>query len=455
VAEGTTPTAAPVSAEASAEKAPSAAAVPEGAFENLTPQSAAAEPTQVEAATQPTSAAVKPAYPSAPAEPTQYGSEGLRFDFNDGCRVALAEVGKPWRVKLMDLDTDNTIFETSPGFMGGQVNSSKKYYVRFRVEVWLGDEPLFQHDYDARGREVAVLFPVGTLGDTIGWFAYAVKFREKHSCRLTCAMAARLIPLFAEAYPQIDFVDHGDFDPARYYATYRMGLFFDDKDCLNQPSDFRLVGLHRTAGYILGVDPTEEPPHLAIPDDTRPIEEPYVAIAVQSSTQAKYWNNPHGWREIVAFLKEHGYRVICIDQSPVHGAGIVWNHIPHGVEDETGDRPLVERARWLKHADFFIGLSSGLSWLAWAVGTKMVMISGFTHPTNEFATPYRVINYHVCNSCWNDPNHRFDHHDFLWCPRHKNTPRQFECTRLITAGQVKQTIQKIPGFGRAKATVDG
>jgi hypothetical protein len=25
--------------------------------------------------------------------------------------------------------------------------------------------------------------------------------------------------------------------------------------------------------------------------------------------------------------------------------------------------------------------------------------------------------------------HRFDHKDFLWCPRHAGTPRQFECTR--------------------------
>ncbi len=128
----------------------------------------------------------------------------------------------------------------------------------------------------------------------------------------------------------------------------------------------------------------------------------------------------------------------------------MWNHIPHGVEDETGDRSLAERVRWLKHADFFIGLSSGLSWLAWAAGTPVVMIAGFTLPTNEFATPYRIVNYHTCNSCWNDPHHRFDHHDFLWCPRHKNTPRQFECTRLITADQVKQALQRIPGFGGAK-----
>ena len=107
---------------------------------------------------------------------------------------------------------------------------------------------------------------------------------------------------------------HEEVKPERYYATYSIGLFFDDKDFVFQPCDFRHVGLHRTAGYILGVDPTEEPPRIALADDSRPIAEPYVCIAVQSTTQAKYWNNPDGWREIVSFLKEAGYRVICIDQ---------------------------------------------------------------------------------------------------------------------------------------------
>ena len=133
---------------------------------------------------------------------------------------------------------------------------------------------------------------------------------------------------------------------------------------------------------------------------------------MQSTTQAKYWNNPTGWREVVAFLKESGYRVICIDQKPVHGTGTDLEPHPHGAEDQTGDQPLVERARWIKHAEFFVGLSSGLSWLAWAVGTPVVMISGFTHPINEFATPYRVINYHACNSCWNDPLPRSTTRDF-------------------------------------------
>jgi len=380
--------------------------------------------------------------------PTQSGPKGIRFDFNDGCRVVLPEGKHPWRVRLSDLDTGNILFETE--IKAGRVNSTKRYYVRIRLEVWAQDKIVLTHDYTAADREILIQFPVGTIGDTLGWFPYAVKFKERHGCRLTCVLGEKLIPLFRDAYPDITFLTHEQIKPDRFYGTYSIGLFFDDKDCVHQPCDFRYVGLHRTAGYILGVDPTETPPRITLGDTSRPIAEPYVCIAVQSTTQAKYWNNPNGWREIVTFIKEAGYRVICIDQKPVHGAGLVWNHIPNGAEDETGERPLQERARWLKHAAFFVGLSSGLSWLAWASGTPVVMISGFTHPLNEFATSHRVINYHTCNSCWNDPRLRFDHRDFLWCPRHKDTPRQFECTRLITTDQAKATIQRIPGFGTLK-----
>ncbi len=388
---------------------------------------------------------VRPTYAPPAETPTQEGPEGVRFDFNSGCRVTFAQSAHPWRAQLSDLDTGNVIYQTE--IAAGRINSSKRYYVRFRIELWQRDELVFAHDYSAADREVLIQFPVGTLGDTVGWFSYAVKFKEKHGCRLTCGMAEKLIPLFRDAYPDITFIPLEDIKPERYYATYSMGLFFDDKESIHQPCDFRHVGLHRTAGYILGVDPADMPPRVALSDETRPIAEPYVCIAVQSTTQAKHWNNPRGWHEIVKFLKEHGYRVICIDQKPTHGTGLVWNHIPNGAEDETGDRPLQERARWLRHADFFVGLASGLSWLAWAAGTRVVMISGFSHPTTEFTTPYRVINYHTCNSCWNDARHRFDHNDFLWCPRHKDTSRQFECTRLITVDHVKSTILSIPGFG--------
>ncbi|WP_174247425.1 autotransporter strand-loop-strand O-heptosyltransferase [Acidisphaera sp. L21] len=385
----------------------------------------------------------KPAYPPAASIPTQHGPHGIRYDFNLGCRVVLParEVAKPWRVRLRDLDTGNILFETT--VQQGMIHSSKRWFVRFRIEIWAGEDAVLQHDYDARDRPVLVQFPIGTLGDTMGWFPYAVRFQQTHGCRLTCAMSQLIIPLFRDAYPDIDFVTHEALDVDRFYATYSMGLFFEDADSVWQPTDFRLVGLHRTAAYILGVDPAEWPPAIALPDDTRPIAEPYVCIGVQSSSQCKYWNNPNGWSAVITRLKERGYRVICIDQKSVHGSGLVWTHIPHGAENQTGDRPLTERARWLRHAAGFIGLSSGLSWLAWAAGTKVLMISGFTHPINEFHTPYRIHNWHACNSCWNDPKFQFDHKDFLWCPRHAGTPRQFECTRLITTEHVLATLDRM------------
>jgi autotransporter strand-loop-strand O-heptosyltransferase len=394
----------------------------------------AAPPVSVSAAAKP-----KGSFPEAPAVPTQEGPLGIRFDFNQGARVKVPDGA--WRIQLRDLDTNNILFNAAT--KASFVVSSKRFYVRFSIEVWKDEVSVFRHEYDATDREVLVNLPVGTLGDTLGWFPYVEKMRQKLKCRMSCGMNPAIIPLLQPAYPDITFVPMDDIKPALYYATYNIGLFFDDADLVYQPTDFRLVGLHRTAGYILGVDPVEVPPKLILPDESRPIPEPYVCIAVQASTQAKKWNNPHGWADVIRFLKDRGYRVTCIDREPVHGQGVAWTHLPHGAEDETGNRPLIERARWLRHADAFIGPSSGLVWLAWAAKCPTVMISGFTHPTNEFATEGRVINWHTCNSCWNDPRHRFDHKDFLWCPRHKGTDRQFECTRLITAEQVKRAAAAV------------
>ncbi len=404
----------------------------------------------------------KSTFPPSAAIPTQHGEKGVRFDFNLGARVLLpARAEGKWRVLLRDLETGNILFQSDN--QGASVSSSKRYYVRFGIDVWELDDAgtatsVLHHEHDVRGREVLIQFPVGTLGDILAWFPYAARFGQVHGCKLTCALSGLIIPLLKDAYPDIRLVTHEELKEQKleetFYATYSLGLFFDDAANIWQPTDFRHVGLHRTAGYILGVDPTEEPARVVLADDSRPIDEPYVCIAAQTSMQPKYWNNPHGWRQVVAFLKEQGFRVICIDQKSVHGTGLVWNHIPYGAEDQTGDRSLLERARWLKHAHAFVGLSSGLAWLAWAMRVPVVLISGFTHPNNEFFTPYRVINWHACNSCWNDVRHRFDHKDFIWCPRHKDTPRQYECTRLITAEQVINTLKRLPAPHTRAAPVE-
>ena len=363
---------------------------------------------------------------------------GLEFDFNYGIRVKVPE--GDWRVKFTDRDAGVTLYDAKAS--NAFVTSTKKYFVSFGLEIYLQDKLIFQHDYNPTGKKILIKFPVGTLGDVVAWFPYAQVFKHTHDCEVYVAMAKNLADIFAPSYPDLTFIGPDD-RPDGLYATYYMGIFFPCDDRVHQPVDFRITGLQKTIPHLLGLEPEEVRPIVAPQNLERMIDEPYVCIAAQSTTQAKYWNNPTGWLNTVKHLKEKGYRVLCIDREIFHGAGSRWNTIPYGAEDFTGDRPLSERVNLLYHADFFVGLSSGLSWLAWAAGKPVVLISGFTLPMNEFYTPYRVINYHVCNGCWNDGAIEFVHEDFEWCPRFKNTGRQYECTRFITAEKVNRTIDRL------------
>jgi len=95
---------------------------------------------------------------------------------------------------------------------------------------------------------------------------------------------------------------------------------------------------------------------------------------------------------------------------------------------------------YLHYADYYIGLSSGISWLNWAIGKHTIMISNFTEDGHEFVTNCtRITNPDVCNSCWNNPLFKFNKGDWNWCPEHEDTPRQFECHKSISVEKVLQT----------------
>lgn len=385
------------------------------------------------------------------------GLPGVKLDFNYGARIVLPD-DADYHVRLTDQDTSSILYEADA--RGAMITSTKKYYINFKVEIWKDGKLALTHNLDLKGKKVHIKFPVGTLGDILAWFPYAEEFRKKHQCQVCCSMSEEIGQLFAPAYPDITFLPPDTFPPD-CYATYYMGIFFPADDRFHQPTDFRVIGLALNIPYILGLDVVERRPILT-PSKKRPIKEPYVCIAAQATSHAKYWNNTRGWMETIDFLKALGYRVLCIDKEKVHGSGRHWHTIPYGCEDFTGSLPLQERVDMLAHADFFIGLSSGLAWLAWGAGTPVIMVSGFTLPYNEFYTPYRVINFHVCNGCWTDSSEEFKHADFGWCPRHAGTEREFECTRFISSGQVCQTIQRLmsdykldPKKGRIRRVNDG
>jgi autotransporter strand-loop-strand O-heptosyltransferase len=101
----------------------------------------------------------------------------------------------------------------------------------------------------------------------------------------------------------------------------------------------------------------------------------------------------------------------------------------------------------INHSEFYIGLSSGMSWIAHALGKKVVMISNFTEDWNEFDLSLddyiRITNKSVCHGCWNKVNidFEFNKNDWYWCPLHKDTERQFECHKSITVNDVMEKIK--------------
>jgi len=302
----------------------------------------------------------------------------------------------------------------------------------------------FFHRFDPKDKELMVQLPVGTIGDSVGWFAYIERFQKKTGGKIICVMNPVISVLFKKQYPEITFIEPKETSAYKPYACYKIGLFFKG-NTTDQPYDFRYIGNHRTASKILDTNDDDIAPRVDL-TAPRQIKDPYVCIAVQASAFCKLWSNPTGWHDVITHLKKLGYRILCIDKEPVTGQGIVVNHMPWGVEDFTGNRPLQERINLLKDCDFFIGLSSGVSWLAWMAKCPVVMISGFTNPFNEFYTPYRVINPLFCHGCWNDERCDFDHYDYMWCPRHKGTDKAYECERTISARHVINVLETIPAY---------
>lgn len=381
-------------------------------------------------------------------EPTPYleAVDGIRFDFAFGYRIKVPKDApkESYEIRIFDLDSGMqlaTHLLKRDNFLVGDA----KFFVRYRLEIWSEEKLLFKHDYDCAGKRVYIVIPDGGLGDNLAWLPMAELFRMKHKADVCCVMGEWMIRLAGDLYPGLHFIQPKDAPPLTgAYANYFCGIFAEDHKNW-RPIDHQLLGMQGSVESILGLPqgPVKCRLHLG---SQRPFPEPYVCISSLGTNPGKNWNFPDGWNEIIRFLKSYGYRVLDIDRDAEFYCMGQKHTIPSEAENFTGRLPLQERINLLEHADFFIGLPSGLSWLAWNTNIPCVMISGFTMPNCEFPTPYRVTNYLFCHGCWNDSGCFFDQKKPIWCPRHSGTPREIECTKVITPKMVRETIMKIPAF---------
>jgi hypothetical protein len=348
----------------------------------------------------------------------------------------LGHLNEKYNVIFEDRSNGSTVHSTIIT-NGMWTSCAIKYYVPWRIKI-KSESYDNQIDLDLKNKKVCIINDSGSLGDTIAWMDSIKKFQEKHDCIID--YYSTLYEIFDKSfYKNINFFNFSEVNTDKYIFVYKIGCFRPFGANENCRKDWRTISLSDVANEILGLSYGNNPPELLKPN-TISNNQKTVCIATQSTAQAKYWNNKDGWQKTVDYLNSLGYKVICIDKDHTFGSGNNFNTIPNNCIDRTGDKNLSERIQDLYNCDFFIGLGSGLSWLAWACKKPVVLISGFSNPNSEFYTPYRVHNNKVCNSCWNSTKYEFNAGDWLWCPEHKHDERIFECTKSITFDMVKEKI---------------
>jgi autotransporter strand-loop-strand O-heptosyltransferase len=346
----------------------------------------------------------------------------------DGYFIELTtDITNPFKVEVYD-EKENLVYNTELS-SGMYSKLSRKYYTKWKTKLLVNDVT-FEHEFNLENGRVFIVFESSSLGDTLAWMPYCEEFRKKHNCHVI--VSSFMNSMFEDQYPEIEFVGRGVVVP-NINALYRFGWFYD-KD--KEPQEPNTIPLQKAATNILGLDFTEIRPKLSFKPGTRPIEEKYVTIGMSTTSGCKEWSHPNGWQTLINYLNDIGYKVAVIQKESFSGI--------ENVLDWTGDKPLQERMRQIYHSEFYIGLGSGLSWLAWAVNKHVVMISNFSEDGHEFTdNTTRITNPLVCNGCWNNPNFKFDKGDWYWCPVHKGTDRQFECHKSITPEMVINQIQHL------------
>ena len=314
--------------------------------------------------------------------------------------------------------------------------------------------------YPIKNKVVHIIFQSNALGDTLAWFPYVEQFRIENKCRVKLFLPNQeIIPLLQPNYPKIEFLSTDKYIHARYVVckhgcscgdgemhfklpmsadgiiSYKIGNGWDGR---------QHIPLQQSATEILGLPFTEKKPNLVFKDYGRPMKEKYVCIGVHTGgPQLKYWNYPKGWDYVVKYLNYKGYKVLDIDLDEDNSRDGYINKLPKGVIKSQG-KPLDERISELIHCEFFIGLGSGLSWLAWAVNKWVIMIHGMTEPWFEFQHKcIHVHNSEVCNGCWHRDETLNLKGDWSMCPDHKGTDREFECSKEIDPPMVFSAIDKV------------
>ena len=341
-----------------------------------------------------------------------------------------------YKVQFIDNKTGQVKFTSTIG-NNCWCKCNIEYFVEWKILIYENNKLWYEYVYDATNKRVYIALDSKALGDSLSWFPYAEEFRKKHNCKVI--VSSFMNDMFIDQYPNLEFVNPGT-NVENLFAMYCVGLFYNEDSSINNlknPIDPKTQTMQKMCSDILGLDYIEVRPKLK---ERKPYIDPnlkQVCIGVFGTAQSKFWNNPTGWQDVVDWLKEKGYTVKLLSKE---GDDYMGNKLPNGIiQHPNGPLELVMDEMLKSKA--FIGIGSGLSWLSWSLNVPTVLISGFSYDWAEMKDCIRIASPKgKCEGCFN--RLRLDAGDWNWCPDHKGTERQFECTKSITSEMVIKELEK-------------
>lgn len=344
----------------------------------------------------------------------------IKVSYLEGPKVEIVgEQHEEYFVEFVDKKTDNVVHSTTI-HTNMWTSCSRKYYTDWLIRV----NGQIVDIFSLENKTVLVSMESKSIGDTIAWVPYVVDFSKKHNCKVILSTFHNSWFEGNENYKDINFITPGE--TVLCDVVYRLGWMKSDSgkwdrfDC--HPNYPNTQQLQKTATDILGLEFYELNLGINFKPKHKPYNGKYVVLAPESTAGCKEWTYD-SWVLLSKLIKESSYTPILLTTKKYNIKGVA---NPNG-------KSIEEVMNILYHSEFLVGLSSGLSWINWALGKHTVMISGFTPKDHEFKTNItRIQNENSCNSCWSNINFRFEPGDWDWCPIWKGTDKQHICQKSIS-----------------------
>jgi autotransporter strand-loop-strand O-heptosyltransferase len=350
----------------------------------------------------------------------------LHISFLDGARLEIhGNIHAKYHVTFIDSISDSLIYQLDINKETENMywcETLFKYFIKWKISIEEDGVKLVDYIFNPTGEKVWIQFNSNALGDTVAWLPYVEEFRKFHQCEVHIGTFHN--QLFESVYPNLHFHQAGVDNLEGYYAAYLIGVY--DNNYTKNKNNWRTVPLQQVASDFLGLEYKEIKTKIVRSTNPRPLKEKYVALAEFSTFDCKEWLNIGGWQKIVNYLNGQGYKVVSVSREETKLNNVI----------KMNGKTIQETINNIQHAEFFIGVSSGCSWLAWGLNVPVIIISGPTLPFVEMKDCFRVINRNVCHGCMSDKDASFDRGNRRLCPNNKN----LECSTSITPEMVIHAI---------------